>query len=118
MSEKIGIGLVGLGVMGNRMLARLAEHSRLEAAAMWDPNPEAVRDAAARYPTVAPAESADAMIGRPGIRCLYIASPPQAHLEHANAAFDAGLAVLCEKPLTVDFAAGRRTIERIDREGR
>jgi predicted dehydrogenase len=118
MSEKIGIGLVGLGVMGNRMLARLAEHTRLYAAAMWDPNPQAMRNAAARYPAVAQAESAEAVIAASGLRCLYIASPPEAHLAHANGAFDAGLAVFCEKPLTVDFAAGRRTIERIEREGR
>ena len=36
----------------------------------------------------------------------------------SHAAFDAGLAVLCEKPLTVDFEAARRSIERIEREGR
>ena len=32
-------------------------------------------------------------------------------------AFDAGLAVFCEKPLTVDFDAARRCIERIESEG-
>jgi predicted dehydrogenase len=32
-------------------------------------------------------------------------------------AFDAGLAVFCEKPLTVDFEAARRCIQRIEAEG-
>jgi predicted dehydrogenase len=54
----------------------------------------------------------------PGLRCVYIASPPDVHLEHAHAAFDADLAVFCEKPLTVDFAAGRAAIARIERERR
>jgi len=35
----------------------------------------------------------------------------------ANQGFDAGLAVLCKKPLTVDFDAARRTIDRIHAQG-
>ena len=116
MSDKIGIAVLGLGVMGNRMLDRLAQHDRLQAMAIWDPNPAALRDTAARHAKVALVNSPAAAIGADGVRCVYIASPPAAHLEHANAAFDAGLAVLCEKPLTVDFAAGRRTISRIEAE--
>ena len=35
----------------------------------------------------------------------------------SNRAFDAKLAVFCEKPLTVDFDSARRTIARIEHEG-
>ena len=58
------------------------------------------------------------MIATQGLRCLYIATPPVVHMTLTHAAFDAGLAVLCEKPLTVDFAAGREAIARIERERR
>lgn len=118
MSTKLPIGVIGLGVMGQRMLARLAEHARLDAAAAWDPSARAVAETRALVPAINICRDAAAVIATPGVRCLYIASPPEVHLVHAHAGFDANLAVFCEKPLTVDFAAGRAAIERIGREKR
>lgn len=92
------------------MLARLPEHGRIRAIAGWDPAPSA--DAA-----VSLVGSVDDLLATPGVDCVYIASPPASHLEHAHRAFDAGLPVFCEKPLAVDFEEARRAIERIDREG-
>ena len=44
MSERKQIGVISLGVMGQRMLARLAEHARARALVAWDPNPAAVAE--------------------------------------------------------------------------
>ena len=118
MSEAIDIGVIGLGVMGQRMLARLAEHPQLRPAAAWDPNEAALAQASAQHPQLSVASSAEALIATGGLRCVYIASPPASHLEHANRGLDAGLAVFCEKPLTVDFSAARTTIARIESEKR
>ena len=71
-----------------------------------------------RYPQLQAAPGPEALIATPGLHSLYIATPPAPHMELSARAFDAGLAVFCEKPLTVDFAAAERTIERIEREGR
>lgn len=116
MSEPKHIGIISLGVMGQRMLARLAEHPRLRAPVAWDPNPAAVAEVGKRYPGVRIAATAAEVIGAPALDCLYIASPPASHLAYAHQGFDAGLAVFCEKPLTVDFAAGRKAIARIEAE--
>jgi len=116
MSERIGIGIIGLGVMGQRMLARIAEHPRGRLLAVWDPDAGAMAATKERYPAVAVAHTAADVIGMPGLRCLYVASPPASHLAYADQAFDAGLAVFCEKPLTVDFEAARRSIARIERQ--
>lgn len=118
MSEHLDIGLIGLGVMGRRMLARLAGHARLRATHVFDADQGAVARALAAHPQLAPAASAEALIATPGLASLYIATPPGAHMALSNRAFDAGLAVLCEKPLTVDFDAARETIARIEGEGR
>ncbi|KPK04030.1 MAG: hypothetical protein AMJ64_14520 [Betaproteobacteria bacterium SG8_39] len=115
---KLPVGVIGLGVMGRRMLARLAEHPRLEAIAAWDPSAQAAAETRAQYPALVLCKDANAVIATSGLRCVYIASPPEVHLAHAHAGFDAGLAVFCEKPLTVDFAAGRAAIARIEREQR
>lgn len=118
MSDTLDIGLIGLGVMGQRMLARLALHPRLRAAVVWDADPAAVARTLAAYPGCRAADSAAAVIAAPGLASLYIATPPGPHMALSEAAFDAGLAVLCEKPLTTDVDAARRCIARIDREGR
>jgi predicted dehydrogenase len=118
MSEHKQIGVISLGVMGQRMLARLAEHPRARALVAWDPNPAAVAEVRQRYPGLRIAGSAAEVIGTPALDCIYIASPPASHLAYAHQGFDAGLAVFCEKPLTVDFAAGRKAIVRIEAESR
>jgi predicted dehydrogenase len=116
-AEPLNIGVVGLGVMGLRMLDRLRTHPRLRAVVAWDADPAALARAVQRFPGLRAAASARAVIDEPGLHSLYIATPPAAHLALSEAAFDAGLAVLCEKPLTVDFEAARRTIARIERDG-
>lgn len=117
MSEPFNVGIVGLGVMGQRMLARLAGHARLRASHVWDADAQAVARTLAAYPQLQSAANAEALIDAPGLHCLYIATPPAPHMALSNCAFDAKLAVFCEKPLTVDFDAARRTIARIGREG-
>jgi predicted dehydrogenase len=96
------------------MVARLAEHERVRAVAAWDPSAAGVE--AARAAGLVLARSAEELIGVPGVDCIYIASPPIAHMELANRAFDAGLPVFCEKPLAVDSGSARRTIARIAKE--
>jgi predicted dehydrogenase len=112
------IGVIGLGVMGQRMLERLDAHARLQAGVVFDADAAALQRTLAIYPQLRVADSAAALIASPGLDGLYIATPPAAHMDLSHAAFDAGLAVLCEKPLTVDFEAARRCIERVEREDR
>ena len=117
MPDVLQVGLIGLGVMGQRMLARLAQHPRLRASRVWDADPAALARTLAADSALQGADSAESLIATPGLHTLYIATPPAPHMALSNRAFDAGLAVFCEKPLTVDFDAARRTIARIDAEG-
>jgi predicted dehydrogenase len=117
MSQRIDLAVIGLGVMGRRMLARLAEHDRLRAAVVWDPDPAAVAGARRDHPGLADAASAETAIATQGLAALYVASPPATHLDHAERGFDRGLTVFSEKPLTVDFDHGRRVIARVAAEG-
>jgi predicted dehydrogenase len=118
MSTPLNIGVVGLGVMGQRMLDRIEAHPRLKTTVVWDADAQALQRTLAARPALRAAAGAGQLIGTPGLHSLYIATPPAAHMALSEAAFDAGLAVLCEKPLTVDFEAAHRCIERIAREGR
>ena len=111
----LGLGIVGLGVQGRRMVARLPEHGGFRVVAGWDPAMANARlGASLGVPIV---QGAEAVLSAAGTDCLFIASPPASHLTLANAAFDRGLPVFCEKPLAVDFGEARATIGRIAREG-
>lgn len=114
---QLNIGVIGLGVMGQRMLARLATHPRLRATTVWDAQPAAIVATLQAYPHLQAADSAEALIATPGLHSLYIATPPAPHMALSELAFDTGLAVFCEKPLTVDFDAARACIARIEAQG-
>ncbi|WP_083748918.1 Gfo/Idh/MocA family protein [Pelomonas sp. KK5] len=118
MTETLKVGLIGLGVMGRRMLDRLAAQQRLEAVTVWDSDPAAIAAALVAHPHLRAAADAEAVVATPGLASLYIATPPAQHMTLTELAFDAGLAVFCEKPLTVDFDAAEHAIHRIEHEGR
>ena len=103
MPEPLNVGVIGLGVMGQRMLDRIKVHPRLRAAMIWDANPDTLGLTRALHPELVAAHSVEQLINSRELHSLYIATPPAAHMALCNAAFDSGLAVMCEKPLTVDF---------------
>ncbi|MFM8680224.1 MAG: Gfo/Idh/MocA family protein [Alphaproteobacteria bacterium] len=113
-----GIALIGLGIMGRRMIGRLVQHGGFRIAAMWDPSPEACAAAAREAPGAAIAAGPEAIMARADVGCVYIASPPASHPALCHLAFDAGKAVFCEKPLTHDMAAGEALAARVAREAR
>jgi predicted dehydrogenase len=103
----VKIGIVGAGIMGQRMLRAAQDQAAdvAEIVGVWDPSAEAMRT---RFPDVPVASSPDSLIAQ--CECLYIASPPASHLVHARAAIAAGKAVFCEKPLATDVAAARHFV--------
>lgn len=105
----IGFGIIGTGIMGERMLRAALEHAAdsVVITGLWDPSPAA----RARLANVAGLRWFDdpaSLIAASD--CVYVASPPASHLEHAGAALAAGRAVLCEKPLASDVPAARRFV--------
>lgn len=61
--------------------------------------------------------SLEELLDRDAVDGLYVATPHVAHESIAAAALDAGVAVLCEKPLTTDPAATADLVRRSERTG-
>ncbi|MFJ5370397.1 Gfo/Idh/MocA family protein [Bosea sp. CER48] len=103
----ISFGLIGAGIMGERMLRAALDQTAtaLGVSGIWDPSAEAMERIGGALPAVPRQPDAAALIAASD--CVYIASPPSSHLAHARAALAAGKAVFCEKPLAVDVEDAR-----------
>ncbi len=112
-----GVAIIGLGIMGTRMMGSLTLSDKFRLVAAWDPSDDARDAAAADYPGLEIVMDAASAIGTAGVDVVYIACPPGAHVEYALMAADAGKAVYCEKPLGVDIAESEQLVQMVsDRE--
>jgi predicted dehydrogenase len=107
VDDRAAIGIIGAGIMGERLLTAILEQAphALRVAGIWDPAPAAIARVAARFPDVAGLPDAAAVIA--SADCVYVASPPASHLEHGRAVLAAVKSVFLEKPLAVDVADAR-----------
>lgn len=115
--KSYGVAIIGLGVIGRRMLANMPKQGRLEVVGGWDLSPEAARAAVADFPWLTLAETPEALIEAPGTDLVYIGVPPRAHAHYARAAMAAGKAIFCEKPLGVDLAESRGLVAAVRASG-
>jgi predicted dehydrogenase len=112
------IGIIGLGIMGQRMLANLSEHPGFTVAAAWDPSPQAMATLRREHPAIAAAPSAEALASRPDLTAVYIASPPASHPPYVNLVWAHGKAAISEKPLAIEIADAEALARRAAAEGR
>ncbi|WP_374449936.1 Gfo/Idh/MocA family protein [Stella sp.] len=104
----IRLGFIGFGIMGERLLRAAVAHDPavLVPSGVWDPSPKAMARLAEALPAVPRLADRAAVLAASD--CIYVASPPASHLDHAAAILEAGKAAFLEKPLAVDAeAAGR-----------
>lgn len=116
-NDSVAIGIIGAGIMGERLLNAILQQdpALVRACGLWDPAPEAMQRMAKAFPQVPRLADAAAVIA--ASNCTYIASPPASHLEHARAALAAGKSVFCEKPLAVDVADARAFVAEAGMRG-
>lgn len=113
----VALGIVGFGIMGERLLRATLNHDRsvIRLAGVWDPSPVAASRLAEIAPEVPMLGSAAEVVA--ACDALYVASPPSSHIAHAEAAFAAGKAAFLEKPLAADLGAARRFVAAAEQAG-
>ncbi len=107
--------IIGLGIMGRRMLEHMERHVGYRPVALWDPDPAACRIAQTLAPEARITASAEDAIAAAGI--IYLACPPGPRKVYALAAAAAGKAVFLEKPLGVDIAESEELVARLKESG-
>ncbi len=112
MSEQHTVGIIGLGIMGRRMLEHMVLHSNFAPGLLWDPSPEACDAAIALAPDAQIARSTEEVIA--GADLVYLACPPVPRKAYALAAAEAGKAVFLEKPLGIDIGESRDLVAQLE----
>jgi len=103
----IGIGVIGLGTMGRRMIDGLKANGDFTVVAGYDP--ASVEIDIPRAPSI------QALIDDPTVDCIYIATPPATHEELIRAASLAGKAIFCEKPLAASPSSAQACLDAVAR---
>jgi predicted dehydrogenase len=117
MSKKIRVGIIGLGIMGHRMLTNMPKEQRLEVVGAWDISSSECDRAAEAFPGLKIMDNADALITAENVDLVYIGVPPQFHYSYANSCVEAGKAIFCEKPLCISVENGQNLSRLVTKNG-
>ncbi|MEX0282695.1 MAG: Gfo/Idh/MocA family protein [Arenibacterium sp.] len=113
MSVKTAV--IGLGIMGRRIVEHMVLHPGYSPVALWDPDAEACRAAHDIAPDAQIAATAEAAIAAADL--VYLACPPVPRKAYSIAAADAGKAVFLEKPLGVDVEESKALVAHLAASG-
>lgn len=116
--RKLGIAVIGVGVMGERHAENLAHRvpeARLVAVA--DANLERAREVAAKLGIGHFSDSAEEAVAQPDVEAVVIASPAKFHPQAIAVAAAAGKAILCEKPLALSLAEADQALAAVAKAG-
>ena len=105
------MAIIGLGIMGRRMLENALQHPAFEVSGVWDPSTDSVAKTRQTLPAAPVAESAQAAMA--GADVVYLACPPGPRKAYALQAAAAGQGVFMEKPLGTDNAQSRDLLAQL-----
>ncbi len=100
MSEKVRVGVIGLGIMGEQYVRIYRAHPAVVVTAICNRNRERLDAIGDRYQIEERYTDPGEMLEQASIDAVCVATPDFAHYRPAKAALQAGKHVLCEKPLT------------------
>lgn len=110
------IAVLGAGRIANIHAANVAAHPDATLVVVADPWREGVDGLAAQLGCEAAYDCA-AVLSRDDIDAVVIGTPTDTHIDLLLAAVSQGKAVLCEKPIDLDFAKARAAAQAVEREG-
>ena len=115
---KARIGFIGAGwwATSNHMPV-LAARDDVELAGVCRLGRQELKQIQDRFGFPCATEDYRELLGQCELDGVVVASPHTLHFEHASAALDKGLHVMCEKPITTRGADARRLVETAGRNG-
>jgi myo-inositol 2-dehydrogenase/D-chiro-inositol 1-dehydrogenase len=112
----LGVAVLGAGRIGKIHARNVAESSGAKLVVVADPFGDAAQVLATQCGCEASPDPL-AAIGRPDVDAVVIGTPTQTHIELMLQAVKSGKAVLCEKPIDLDFAKADAAVTEIEHLG-
>lgn len=110
----VRFGIIGTGRISDWVLRGAAQDARICVSAVCSRTVEAAEAFIARNPMAEGARvytSVEEMVADHQVDAVYVGTPNQTHCAYTIAALKAGKHVLCEKPLAINVAEGRKMVE-------
>ena len=117
MSEPLRLAVVGVGRLGAFHAETIAPMDEVDVVAVADASPGVVRDVGERIGAAAHTSLSE-LAARDDVDAWLVATPTTTHPAVVSMALDAGLHVLCEKPLSLDAGESDALTARAAAEGR
>ena len=105
--NKVRIGVIGLGTMGEQYTRIYQVHPLAEVTAIGDSKPGRLEEIGNKYQVAARYGDAESLLAEAPVDAVCVATPDFAHYAPVKQALEAGKHVLCEKPFTTDLAEAR-----------
>ncbi len=116
MTDRLRVGVIGLGYFGERHARIYADLPDAELVAVADHNVRRAEAVAARTGAT-PIVGYDALLDMGAIDAVSICLPDRMHTEAAISAARAGKAILLEKPLAHDYPHARQIVAAVEEAG-
>ena len=110
MSNKLRIGIIGSGgiAQGCHMRGYATMPDRCEIVAVCDVNPDTARTAADKYQVAKTYTDYHQMLQQEQLDAVSVATPNAYHMQPTIDALEAGIHVICEKPLAMNAEEARK----------
>ncbi|XOV82486.1 MAG: Gfo/Idh/MocA family protein [bacterium] len=105
---RLRMGFIGAGDIAALQMAKFASREDVELVAFTDVNEQILAKRQASYPAAAIYTDYRKMLKQQSLDAVSVCTPNRFHAEPTIAALKAGCHVLCEKPLAMTLAEGRR----------
>ncbi len=118
MAEQVRLGIIGTSQYTDSMLlGALSAHPRAAMVALCGRNRERAQEVAGKYGIAEVFTDYREMYERAGLDAVIVSSPDDLHYAMTMDALDAGLHVLCEKPMALTLADAQAMLARAEAAG-
>jgi predicted dehydrogenase len=118
MRDKIGWGILGAGKIARRFAADLVQVPGARLVAVGSQSADRASALAREFGLDEPGNDYASLVRHPEVDVVYVATRHPGHFPAARLALEAGRAVLCEKPLTMNGAEAKQLVDLARRRSR